>query len=136
MGDFEPALEGQWTVASKDGDVKVTTVFELVKQNAQNYTPENVAEITGVNPSVTRNIARSFAGSGAGMIFAGYRVNKWLHGDLILRAWLLMCALTGNTGRAGGGVQTTNLPRADGLNKYAFEGLGPRLRVAALATWE
>ncbi len=136
LGDFEPALEGQWTVASKGGDVAVTTVFELVKQNAQNYTPENVAEITGVNPSVTRNIARSFAGSGAGMIFAGYRVNKWLHGDLILRAWLLMCALTGNTGRAGGGVQTTNLPRADGLNKYAFEGLGPRLRVAALATWD
>ena len=45
------------------------------------------------------------------MIFAGYRANKWLHGDLILRSWLLLCALTGNTGREGGGVQTTQLPR-------------------------
>ena len=136
LGAFEPAVEGQWTIATSDGAVEVTTVFELAKQIAQNYTPEKVASITGVNPAVIRNIARSFAGSGAGMIFAGYRVNKWLHGDLVLRAWLLMCALTGDTGREGGGLQTTNMPRPDGMQKYFFDGLGPRLRVAALSTWD
>jgi anaerobic selenocysteine-containing dehydrogenase len=70
------------------------------------------------------------------MIFAGYRANKWLHGDLILRSWLLMCALTGNTGREGGGVQTTQLPKADGVFAYVFAGLGPRLRIAALSVWD
>ena len=70
------------------------------------------------------------------MIYAGYRANKWLHGDQLLRTWMLMCALTGNTGRAGGGVQTTQLPNGDGLMAYAFNGVGPRLNVAAIALWD
>ena len=70
------------------------------------------------------------------MIFAGYRANKWVHGDHLLRAWLLMCALTGNTGREGGGVQTTQLPNGDGLMGYAFNGLGPRLNVQAISLWD
>jgi len=104
-----PAVEGEWTVETVDGPVAVTTVFAFVKKEMlANYSPEQVAEITGVSAGVTRYVARQFATRGPGMIFAGYRANKWLNGDLILRSWLLMCALTGNTGREGGGVQTFN----------------------------
>jgi DMSO reductase family type II enzyme molybdopterin subunit len=136
LNGVKPAVEGSWTVATTAGPVEVTTVFEFVKREMENYTPEKVAEITGVGAEVTRYVARRFAKHGPGMIFAGYRANKWLHGDLILRSWLLMCALTGNTGREGGGVQTTQLSKADGIFSYVFAGLGPRLRIAALSFWD
>ncbi|HHQ13661.1 MAG TPA: hypothetical protein ENK16_01420, partial [Chromatiales bacterium] len=136
LGNLKPAVEGEWTVQTPAGPVTVTTVFELLKQQVRSYTPEEVAKITGVHADNIRTVARTFAGSGPSMIFAGYRINKWLNGDLALRAWLLMCALTGNTGRAGGGLQTTQLPRGDGLLKYVFNGVGPRLKVAAISLWD
>lgn len=133
---LRPALEGRWTVQTASGPVEVTTVFELLKQQLQAYTPERAAKITGVHADNIRVVARRFARAKPGMIFAGYRVNKWLHGDLIMRAWLLLCALTGNTGRAGGGIQTTQLPNADGMLKYVFNGAPPTLRVAAISLWD
>jgi len=136
LNGITPAVEGTWTVETTTGPVEVTTVFAFVKKEMENYTPEKVAEITGVSAGVIRYVGRRFATNGPGMIFAGYRANKWLHGDLILRSWLLMSALTGNTGREGGGVQTTQLPSAQGIFGYVFAGLGPRLRIAALAYWD
>jgi DMSO reductase family type II enzyme molybdopterin subunit len=136
LGDLRPALEGSWTVETTAGPVEVTTVFELARETANRYRPEDVAVETGIGAEVIRDVARRFVDAPPGMIYAGYRANKWLHGDLLNRAWLLMCALTANTGRAGGGMQTTNLPRADGLFKLVFEGMGPRLRVASLAIWD
>ncbi|MBT8421772.1 MAG: molybdopterin-dependent oxidoreductase, partial [Gammaproteobacteria bacterium] len=124
------------TVETADGPTEVTTVFEFLKTEMKNYTPEQVQTITGVAPGVIEHVATAFATNGPGMIFAGYRANKWLHGDLVLRSWLLMCALTGNTGREGGGMQTTQLPRAEGIFGYVFAGLGPRLRIAAISVWD
>jgi DMSO reductase family type II enzyme molybdopterin subunit len=136
LDGIKPAVEGNWTVETAAGPVDVTTVFAFVKQEMQNYAPEEVAGITGVSAEVIRYVARQFATNSPGMIFAGYRANKWLHGDLMLRSWLLMCALTGNTGREGGGLQTTQLSKADGIFAYVFAGLGPRLRIAALSYWD
>ncbi len=136
LGDTVPALEGRWTVATAKGSVEVTTVFELTRDLLQGYTPELAQETTGVHADNIREVARKFASAKPGMIFAGYRSCKWLHGDKLHRAWLLMCALTGNTGREGGGMQTTQLPRGDGLLKYAFNGVGPRLKVAAVSIWD
>jgi len=136
LGAIKPALEGSWVVETNDGPIEVTTVFEFTRQLAQGYVPEHAAKITGVHADVIREVARTFATTKPGMIFAGYRANKWLHGDLLLRAWLLMCALTGNTGREGGGVQTTQLPKGDGIMSYAFNGMGPRLNVQAISLWD
>lgn len=136
LGALKPALQGTWTVDTVNGPVEVTTVFELTKEHAQAYTPERVQETTGIHPDAIRDIARTFATAKPGMIFAGYRANKWVHGDQLVRAWLLMCALTGNTGRAGGGMQTTQMANGDGLMKFAFNGMGPRLNVAAISLWD
>ena len=136
LGSVKPALEGSWIIDTADGPVEVTTVFELTKQHAQGYAPELVQKSTGVHADAIRDVARTFANAKPGMIFAGYRANKWVHGDQLLRAWLLMCALTGNTGRAGGGVQTTQLANGDGLMKFAFNNQGPRLNVAAISLWD
>ena len=138
LGAIRPAVEGRWTVRTADGrEVEVTTVFELVKELCdRDYTPEKARAVTGVHPDVTRQVARSFARSGAGMIFSGYRSCKWVHGDKLHRAWLLMCALTGNTGREGGGMQVTQLARGDGVLSYVFAGIGPRLKIAAISIWD
>jgi len=136
LGSIKPALEGKWTVDTVGGPVEVTTVLELTKRHVQGYTPEAAQKITGVHADIIREVARIFAKAKPGMIFAGYRANKWVHGDQLLRAWLLMCALTGNTGRAGGGLQTTQMAKGDGLMKYAFNGMGPRLNIAAIALWD
>ena len=110
LNGLKPALEGRWKIKTPQGKVEVTTVFELTRQLCnRDYTPEKAQQITGVHADNIRTIARSFAKSGAGMIYAGYRSCKWLHGDKLHRAWLLMCALTGDTGRPGGGMQTTQL---------------------------
>ncbi|MFZ1623865.1 MAG: molybdopterin-dependent oxidoreductase, partial [Gammaproteobacteria bacterium] len=137
LNGLKPALEGRWKVKTPQGKVEVTTVFELTRQLCdRDYTPEQAQKITGVNADNIRSIARTFAKSGAGMIYAGYRACKWLHGDKLQRAWLLMCALTGDTGREGGGMQVTQLGKSDGLQKFVFEGVGPRLKVAAISVWD
>lgn len=137
LGKLRPALEGQWIVRTVAGDVAVTTVMTRLRAHCNaNYTPELAQQITGVHADNTRAVARIFARSGAGMIYAGYRSAKWLHGDMLQRAWLLLCALTGNTGREGGGVQTTQNPNGDGFIKFGFEGIGPLAKVAAISLWD
>ncbi len=136
LGELNPALEGRWMVDTPAGPVEVTTVFELTKQRAAAYTPERVQELCGVHPDVTRDIARSFAAAKPAMIFTGYRMCKWLHGDLLQRAFMLLLSLTGNLGKAGGGFQLENLPREDTQLAFALAGLPPTLRVATLARWD
>jgi DMSO reductase family type II enzyme molybdopterin subunit len=137
LGALRPALEGRWTVATPRGAVTVTTVFAKLRALCDaRYTPQQAQAITGVHADNIRAVARSFARSGAGMIYAGFRSCKWLHGDKLHRAWLLMCALTGNTGREGGGMQTTLLPNGDGTAKFAFAGMGPRVKIAAISVWD
>ena len=137
LGDTRPALEGRWKIRTPEGRIGVTTVLAKVRTLCdQDYTPEQAQAVTGVHADNIRDVARTWARSGAGMIFAGYRSCKWLHGDKLHRAWLLMCALTGNTGREGGGMQTTQLPRGDGFAKFVFAGVGPRVKVAAISIWD
>ena len=52
LNDIRPTLEGRWRVETGEGPVEVTTVFELAKQRAAEYTPDRVADITGVNANV------------------------------------------------------------------------------------
>ena len=38
LGDIEPALEGRWKVKPLDGEIEVTTVFELLKEECRDFT--------------------------------------------------------------------------------------------------
>src|SRR5690606_26195804 len=109
LGELSPALEGSWTVRTRQGPVRVTTVFELVKRRAADYTPEQAARVCGVHPDNIRQVARIFGKAKPAMIFTGYRMCKWLQGDLLQRAFMLLLSLTGNLGKAGGGFQLENL---------------------------
>jgi DMSO reductase family type II enzyme molybdopterin subunit len=136
LGELRPALEGRWKVQTAGGIVEVTPVFELLKRRLRDYTPEKAAAITGVHADVIRELAREFATAKPAMIFTGYRMCKWLHGDLLQRSFMLLLSLTGNLGPAGGGLQLTNLAKEDGYLAYMFAGLPPTLRVATAARWD
>jgi len=132
LGETDPALEGSFTVATKDGDVEVMPVFAKLKERCENeYTPEMTAEITGVNPEVVRTIAREFAEAEPAMIFSGYAGCKWRHGDLLQRSMLMLLSITGNLGVEGGNLQITNLGESGGVAAYVFQELGPVVRVAS-----
>jgi len=136
LGELRPALEGTWEVATPTGPVEVTTVFELVKQRAAEYSPQKVSGITGLHPDVIVSTARTFASARPAMIFTGYRACKWLHGDLLQRAFMLLLSVTGNLGKEGGGLQLANLGRTDSQLAFMFEGQAPTLRVATLTRWD
>lgn len=105
LGELDPALEGTFKVKIADGStVKVQPVFEVYKPKLKDYTPEKVAEITGVAPSVIIQMARDFATNKPSMIITGGGTNHWYWSDTILRTFILLCAMTGNEGYNGTGV--------------------------------
>jgi DMSO reductase family type II enzyme molybdopterin subunit len=136
LGGIRPALDGTFTVRTPRGKVKVTTVFELVKKRAADYVPEKATKICGVHPDNIRQVACSFGKAKPAMIFTGYRMCKWVHGDLIQRAFMLLLSLTGNLGKAGGGFQLENLGRTESQLAFMFDGLVPTLRVATMSRWD
>jgi DMSO reductase family type II enzyme molybdopterin subunit len=136
LGALDPALEGAWTVDTPAGPVEVTTVFELLKSHLQGYTPERVREITGVHPDVTRELARTFATAKPAMIYSGFRISKWLHGDLLQRSQMLLLSITGNLGKPGGGMQFMNLAKDIDQAAFWFDGLPPTMRVVTLSRWD
>jgi DMSO reductase family type II enzyme molybdopterin subunit len=135
LGKLEPTLEGRWTVETASGPVEVTTVFELIKKKVAEYDPDSAAAITGVSPTVVRQIARKFATAGPSMIFMGYRVCKWLHGDLIQRAFMLLLAVTGNHGKEGAGLQHANYGFST-QERFASANIPPTVRMTTTSRWD
>ena len=135
LGDLQPALKGRFTVETANGPVEVTTVFELIKNKMAEYEPDSAAAITGVNPDVVREMARKFATAGPSMIFTGYRVCKWLHGDLIQRAFMLLLAITGNQGKDGAGMQLSNYDFSTQV-RFVIANLPPTVRHATTSRWD
>lgn len=137
LGDIRPALEGRWKVRTRTGDsVEVTTVFELLKARAAQHSPEVAARITGVHAEVIVDVARRFAAARPAMIYAGYAVCKWQHGDLLQRSMMLMLSLTGNLGVEGGGLQIGNTSKSGGMGQFMTAGVGPAIRMVSDATFD
>jgi len=102
--DFDPQLAVEGEVTTTDGQVQVRSVWVNLREELSNYTPEYVAEETGVGERTHRKIAREFAESDAAKIIHGKGVNDWYHNDLGNRAIQLLTTLTGHIGRNGTGV--------------------------------
>jgi dimethylsulfide dehydrogenase subunit alpha/complex iron-sulfur molybdoenzyme family reductase subunit alpha len=101
--DIKPALEGIFKIKNSDGDdIEVTTVFEIIKREADKFSPEETQEFTGIHPSIVYEEARRFAKAERAIIMQGYRVHKYFWGVLTCWGAALMLALTGHAGRRGG----------------------------------
>jgi len=62
-----------------------------------------VAQTTGLALNDIKQFAHEFATRKPAMIIHGAGLNHWFHNDLINRSLILLVALTGNTGKNGGG---------------------------------
>ena len=118
IDDFgiDPILEGEWEVTLKDGKkVKVTTVFEILKKNVEQFSPEATKDITGVHPDTVRVLAKDIALPKVVEITTGFSLNKYFNG--ILNVWNIasICGLTGRLGPYGS-LNTEN--------EFSLSGLG------------
>ncbi len=101
LDDIKPALEGEFEVETLQGAVKVTTVFERLKLQLKDYTPEQTEKIHGVSALQVRNLARRIAKAKAVSNVAQTQLSKHYHGMEMERSIMLVFALTGNFGRNG-----------------------------------
>ncbi|KAA0235373.1 MAG: Dimethylsulfide dehydrogenase subunit alpha [Acidimicrobiales bacterium] len=124
--DEDPALEGAHNVKLLDGTrVKVRPVFELFRDHLDQYSPDAVAEITGVPARNIRTVARELARAKSAMIFSSWGACKHYHSDLFQRGMAYLMALTGNTGgKPGSGIKVSTWWPMPGFIMSTF---GPRL---------
>ncbi len=120
LGTFTPELTGRWTVETLQGSVEVTTVFTLLTERLESYTPEAATSACGVNPEVIRHLAR-LAASRRTKILEGFNGPKYYHGDLMERSMCLLLALTGNWGKPGTGIQGLALAGLDGYLLFSMK---------------
>jgi DMSO reductase family type II enzyme molybdopterin subunit len=140
LGDIRPAIEGVFDVTTRDGTVKVTTVFERLKRQLQHYSPTQTEEITGVKAALVRTLARRIANARACANITQTNFGKFYHGMEMERSVLLVFALAGQFGRRGAGysaVPMLSVSGADPLNlasgKYAPKiGIGLMVAKSAL----
>lgn len=121
LGSLLPALQGEFEVTTADGPTKVTTVFQLLKERLDaDYTPEKASTVCGVHPNDIRSLAREFANARAASGVAGASISKYYHGDLMMRAQILLFALCGQMGRKGAGFDTLPFLIIDGMMSAPF----------------
>jgi len=126
LGRALPALEGEYEVETESGRVKVKPVFQVLREKLEaEYTPEKAAPFCGVHPDTIRSLARAIAKARAPSCVAGACLSKYYHGDLMMRAQILVFALCGQMGRKGAGYDTLPIIMIDGyLRLYLSESLG------------
>jgi DMSO reductase family type II enzyme molybdopterin subunit len=105
LGDLEPALSGRFQAQTIKGSVAVRPVLERVRERLAPYTPDYVAQVTGVGPGTQARLADLLVSSHRTLIYATWGSCKSYHGDLLQRALILLSALRGQQGRTGSGVR-------------------------------
>jgi complex iron-sulfur molybdoenzyme family reductase subunit alpha len=141
LGELDPALEGSYTTTLPDGKkVELKPVFQLLKEELEaNYTPQQVSEITGVNPQVIERLAKDYATIQPAMIISGGGISHWYHAEQHQRALLMLCALTGNLGKNGSGynhyIGQWKITPLLGMAKLAFPQSPKKHRFVNTTLW-
>ncbi|OAN96051.1 formate dehydrogenase subunit alpha [Sulfitobacter geojensis] len=81
-----------------------TENWEAEKEHLKDFTPEKMAEVCGIDAETLRDVARTFAGANAAMIFWGMGVSQHIHGTDNSRCLISLALMTGQVGRAGAGL--------------------------------
>ena len=81
-----------------------TENWEAEKAHLAGFTPEKMSEICGIAPEMLRDVARTFAGAKAAMIFWGMGVSQHIHGTDNSRCLISLALMTGQVGRPGSGL--------------------------------
>ncbi|MCT8161984.1 formate dehydrogenase subunit alpha [Pseudoruegeria sp. SHC-113] len=81
-----------------------TENWEAEKAHLADFAPEKMAEVCGIEADVLRDVARTFAGAKAGMIFWGMGVSQHIHGTDNSRCLISLALMCGHVGRPGTGL--------------------------------
>ena len=123
LDDIDLDFEGE--VETRDGTVKVKSVFRLYRELTSHYPPETASSITGVPADMIERFAKDIAASKATSFLCGMGLNMYFHNDLIGRAYFLVATLSGNVGIPGGNVSSYagnyKAPVFNGLPAYVNE---------------
>ena len=81
-----------------------TENFEELKEHLADFSPEAMAEITGIDPVMIREVAQLFAKAKAAIIFWGMGISQHVHGTDNSRCLISLSLMTGQVGRPGTGL--------------------------------
>ncbi|KHS67893.1 formate dehydrogenase [Pectobacterium brasiliense] len=81
-----------------------TEGFEEFSKTVAKYTPEYVADITGLSPKLIRDAMRIYAAAPSATILWGMGVTQWGQGVDVVKGLSGLALLTGNLGRPNVGV--------------------------------
>ena len=134
LAEIKPALEGVFEVKTREGTVKVTTVFERVKLQLEDYTPEQTEAITGASAANVRKLARRIATAKACSNICQTNFSKFYHGMEMERSILLLFALAGQFGRQGAGYMAVPMLSISGAEPLtpASGKLSPRIGIGLM----
>jgi anaerobic selenocysteine-containing dehydrogenase len=97
-----------------------TTGFEELRKRVTEYTPERVAEITGLSAADIVKLAREYASASPAVIRLNYGVQRSENGGMAVRAITMLPAITGAWKKQGGGL-TLSTSGTFALNKQALQ---------------
>ena len=81
-----------------------TIGYEELKKNVEDYSPEFMAPICGIDADTIRQVARLYATSKGSMILWGMGVSQHIHGTDNARCLIALALMTGQIGRPGTGL--------------------------------
>ena len=76
-----------------------TTDFDDLKSHLDDFTPEKMSSICGIEADVIHEVARIYASSPASIIFWGMGVSQHIHGTDNARALISLALMTGQVGK-------------------------------------
>lgn len=82
--------------------------FQRFRRHVDAFPPERVAAVTGVPPDLQERLAELYGTRRPAALVVGYGVQRYTNGGNSVRCIDALGALTGNIGRAGGGVSYAN----------------------------
>ena len=81
-----------------------TEGFEDLKRSIQNFPPEKMADVCGIDAETIRIVARIYATAKRSIIFWGMGISQSVHGTDNARCLIALSMITGHVGRPGTGL--------------------------------
>ncbi len=81
-----------------------TENWDAMKEHLKGFPPEKMEALCGIKADVLRDVARTFAGARAAMIFWGMGISQHIHGTDNSRCLISLALMTGQVGRPGSGL--------------------------------
>ena len=102
--DIDPAFDAEGEI----NGIPYKSVWTMLKEHLEDYTPEKQEAVTGVPASVVEQIAHDYAEAESSTIAFGNGL-RYQNGTQALRAMKLLTYLTGKYGKPKNGVVTTGI---------------------------